>query len=155
MSLNVIFNDFATTKTSLQLLGIMNIRRQKYKFRTVVSEVSSFNPVVTCTQKINNKGHLHYSKKQYWCSHNKNEDRSSPRKLFKNLNYFLIKSHQSLRKSLEPLIQKVPGGGNVMCVCLYQKSVCKVYRTKGVYCRFIQYVRISLFVQSRRVQLFT
>jgi len=21
-----------------------------------------------------------------------------------------------------------------MCVCLYQKSVCKVYRTEGVYC---------------------
>ena len=37
------------------------------------------------------------------------------------------------------------GGGNVMYVCLYQKSVFKVYRTKGVYCRFIQYVRISVF----------
>jgi len=23
-----------------------------------------------------------------------------------------------------------PGGGNVMCVCLYQKSVCKEYRTR-------------------------
>ena len=41
-----------------------------------------------------------------------------------------------------------------MCGCLYQKSVCKVYRTKDVYCRFIQYVRISVFVQSRRVHLF-
>ena len=45
-------------------------------------------------------------------------------------------------------------GGNVMCVCLYQKSVCKVNRTKGVYCRFIQYIRISVFAQSRRVHLF-
>ena len=30
----------------------------------------------------------------------------------------------------------VTGGGNIMCVCLYQKSVCKVYRTEGVYCRY-------------------
>jgi len=51
-----------------------------------------------------------------------------------------------------------------MCVCLYQKSVCKVYRTEGVckvyrtegvYCMYIQYyLRISVFVQSRRVHLF-
>ena len=40
-----------------------------------------------------------------------------------------------------------------MYVCLYQKSVCKVYRTEGVYCRYIQYIRISVFVQSRRVNL--
>ena len=46
------------------------------------------------------------------------------------------------------------GGGNVMCVCLYQKSVCKVYRTEGVYYRYIQYIRISVFVESRRVHLF-
>ena len=41
-----------------------------------------------------------------------------------------------------------------MYVCLYQKSVCKQYRTKGVYFRYIQYIRISVIVQSRRVQLF-
>ena len=41
-----------------------------------------------------------------------------------------------------------------VCVCLYQKSVCKGYRTEGVYCRYIQYIRISVFVQSRRVHLF-
>ena len=35
------------------------------------------------------------------------------------------------------------------CVC-----VCNVYRTEGVYCRYIQYIRISVFVQSRRVHLF-
>jgi len=35
-----------------------------------------------------------------------------------------------------------------LCVCLYQKSV------EGVYCRYIQYIRISVFVQSRRVHLF-
>ena len=47
-----------------------------------------------------------------------------------------------------------PGGGNVMFACLYKKSVCKKYRTKGVYCRYIQYIRISVFVQPRRVHLF-
>ena len=41
-----------------------------------------------------------------------------------------------------------------MCVCLYQKSVCKVYRTEGVFCRYIQYMGISVFVQSGRVHLF-
>ena len=41
-----------------------------------------------------------------------------------------------------------------MYVCLYQKSVCKEYRTEGVYCRYKQYTRISVFVQSRRVHLF-
>ena len=46
------------------------------------------------------------------------------------------------------------GGGNAMCVCLYQKSMCKEYRTEGVYCRHIQYIRISVFVQPRRVHLF-
>jgi len=46
------------------------------------------------------------------------------------------------------------GGGNVMCVCLYQKSVCKVYRTEGVYCRYIQYIRISVFIAVKRVHLF-
>ena len=30
-----------------------------------------------------------------------------------------------------------------MGVCLYQKSVCKVYRTEGVYCRYI-YVHTNL-----------
>ena len=29
-----------------------------------------------------------------------------------------------------------------MCVCLYQKSVCKFYRTESVYCRYKQYIRI-------------
>ena len=47
------------------------------------------------------------------------------------------------------------GGGNVMCVGLYPKSVCTVYRTKGVYCRYMQYIQISAFVKSRRVHLFT
>ena len=42
------------------------------------------------------------------------------------------------------------GSGNVMCVCLHQKSVCKDYRTEVVYCRYIQCTRISVFVQSRR-----
>ena len=46
------------------------------------------------------------------------------------------------------------GGGNFMGVCLYQKSVCKVYRTEGMYCRYIQYIRILVFVQSGRVHLF-
>ena len=32
-----------------------------------------------------------------------------------------------------------PGGRNVMCVCLYQKSVFKVYHTEVVYCSFIHY----------------
>ena len=41
-----------------------------------------------------------------------------------------------------------------MYLCLYQKSVCKVYRNEGVYCRHIQYIRISVFVQPRRVHLF-
>ena len=40
-----------------------------------------------------------------------------------------------------------------MCVSV-PKSVCKVYRTEGVYCRYIQYIRISVFVPSRRVPLF-
>ena len=40
-----------------------------------------------------------------------------------------------------------------MCVC--SKSVCKKYRAEGVYyCRYIQFIRISVFVQSRRVHLF-
>ena len=47
-----------------------------------------------------------------------------------------------------------PGGGNVMCVCLYQKSVCKVYRTEGVNCRYILCIRISVFAQSRSVHFF-
>ena len=37
-----------------------------------------------------------------------------------------------------PCSRNQPGGGNVMFVCLYKKSVCKKYRTKGVYCRYIQ-----------------
>ena len=40
--------DFAKKETSLQLQGIVNIRKQPaYKLRTIVSEVSSFvgNPV--------------------------------------------------------------------------------------------------------------
>jgi len=41
-----------------------------------------------------------------------------------------------------------------MHVCLYQKSACKEYRTEGVYCRYMQYIRISVFLQSRRVHLF-
>ena len=48
----------------------------------------------------------------------------------------------------------IAGAGNVMCVCLYQKNVCKEYRTEGVNCRYIQYIRILVFVQSRRVNLF-
>ena len=27
-----------------------------------------------------------------------------------------------------------------MRVCLYQKSVCKLHQTEGVYCRYIQYI---------------
>jgi len=41
-----------------------------------------------------------------------------------------------------------------LCVCLYQKSVCKVYRTEDVYCRYIHYIQIPVFVQSKRVHLF-
>ena len=26
--------------------------------------------------------------------------------------------------------ESIAGGGNIMCVCLYQKSVCKKYRTR-------------------------
>ena len=48
----------------------------------------------------------------------------------------------------------IAGGGNVMCVCLYQKSVCKEYRTEGVYWSYIQYIRFSVCLQSRRVHLF-
>ena len=33
----------------------------------------------------------------------------------------------------------LPVGGNVMCLCLYKKSVCKVYRTEGVYRRYVLY----------------
>ena len=52
------------------------------------------------------------------------------------------------------LDQKSTEGGDVMCVCLYQKSVWKEYRTEGVYRRYIQHIRISVFVLSRRVHLF-
>jgi len=34
------------------------------------------------------------------------------------------------------------------------KECVSVYCTKGLYCSYIQYVRISVFVQSRRVHLF-
>ena len=58
-------------------------------------------------------------------------------------------------KNSDRTIGPKSAGGNVMRVCLYQKSVCKVYRTEGVYFRYIQYyLRISVFVQSRRVHLF-
>ena len=30
----------------------------------------------------------------------------------------------------------ITGDGNVMYVGVYQKSVCKEYRTEGVYCRY-------------------
>jgi len=41
-----------------------------------------------------------------------------------------------------------------MCVCLYQKSVCKVYRTEGVYCR-VYIVHTNLGICTvRRVHLF-
>ena len=43
---------------------------------------------------------------------------------------------------------------HMSCVCVCTKRVCKVYRTEGVYCRYIQYRRISVFVQSRRAHLF-
>ena len=39
-------------------------------------------------------------------------------------------------------------------VCVSVPKECKVYRTEGVYCRYIQYIRILVFVQSRRVHLF-
>ena len=41
-----------------------------------------------------------------------------------------------------------------MCVCTKRVCVWKEYRTEGVYCRYIQYIRISVFVQTRRVHLF-
>ena len=34
------------------------------------------------------------------------------------------------------------------------KECVQGYRTKGVYCRFIQYVRNSVFVHSMRIHLF-
>ena len=40
-----------------------------------------------------------------------------------------------------------------VCVSVPKECV-SVYRTEGVYCRFIQYGRISIFEQSRRVHLF-
>ena len=49
------------------------------------------------------------------------------------------------------------GGGNVMCVCLFQKSVCQFKVPKvctTTYCRYIEYIRISVFVKSRRVHLY-
>ena len=49
---------------------------------------------------------------------------------------------------------KIKSGAETSCVCLYQKIVCKVYRTEGVYTVGIQYIRISVFLQSRRVHLF-
>ena len=59
--------------------------------------------------------------------------------------------------TIEPALENIAfhrfqsGGRNVMCVCLYQKSVCKEYRTEGVFCRYKQCIRISVFVLSRRV----
>ena len=38
--------------------------------------------------------------------------------------------------------------GAETCVCLYQKSVCKVYRTEGVYCRYKQYMYESRYLQE-------
>jgi len=35
-----------------------------------------------------------------------------------------------------------------MCACLYQKSVCKEYRTEGVYFRYILRKRISVLAFS-------
>ena len=67
---------------------------------------------------------------------------------------YLLYRHLGSRGKLFPGYITNSGDGNVMCVCLYQKSVCKVYRTEGVYLRDIQYIRISVFVQSRRVHLF-
>ena len=43
---------------------------------------------------------------------------------------------------------KKSGGGDVMCACLYQKSVCKEYRTEGVYFRYILRKRISVLAFS-------
>ena len=45
----------------------------------------------------------------------------------------------------------ISGGGNVTCVCLYQKSCVKF--TEPKVCT-VGNIRISVFVQSRRVHLF-
>ena len=48
-----------------------------------------------------------------------------------------------------------PQGAETSRMCVCSKSVCKKYRAEGVYyCRYIQFIRISVFVQSRRVHLF-
>ena len=36
-----------------------------------------------------------------------------------------------------------------MYVCLYRKTVCKEYRTEGGYCRYLPYIRISIFVHVK------
>jgi len=50
-------------------------------------------------------------------------------------------------------IMEIRGRKRHVCVSVPKECV-SVYCTKGLYCRFIQYVRISGFVQSRRVHLF-
>jgi len=37
-------------------------------------------------------------------------------------------------------------GAETSCMCVCSKSVCKYYRTECVYCMYIQYIRISVFV---------
>ena len=39
---------------------------------------------------------------------------------------FLLKTRKWSSVCLEEVNTFITGGGNVMCVCLYQKSVCKV-----------------------------
>ena len=59
----------------------------------------------------------------------------------------MVNTFRGVRKSpLNARYWFISGGGNFMCVCLYQKSVC-VRNTEPK-------ARISVFVQSRRVHLF-
>ena len=46
-------------------------------------------------------------------------------------------------------------GAETSCVCVCnKKNLCKEHRTEGVYCRCVQYIKISVFVKYRRVHLF-
>ena len=64
--------------------------------------------------------------------------------------HFLTNTTQILKNG-------IPGDGNIMCVCVCTKRLC-VRNSEPKACtvgfRFKQYIRISVFVQSRIVHLF-
>ena len=45
-------------------------------------------------------------------------------------------------------------GGHFMYVCLYQNIVCNTEPKACTGCRYLQYIRFSVFIQSRREHLF-